>query len=169
VENLELKAELRDPDLGETLLMRAGALRIARVEQSDTHYRMGDGRLLRRVSADEPVEWIHYHRPISAPIRASRFTIYTDREARARFGLRPMPVWLIVNKQRSMWVQKSLRVHVDEVVGLGWFIEIEALVTPRRPADACRAAVLGLRDRLRPALGEVLAGGYADLAAREAA
>lgn len=169
VENLELKAELRDPDLAEGLLVRAGALRVARVAQSDTHYRVGDGRLIRRRTQDEPVEWIRYHRPVSAPIRPSRFTIYTDEEARVRFGVRPLPVWMIVNKRRAMWVHDALRVHLDEVVGLGRFIEIEALVTAKRPADVCRSAIGALRDRLAPALGEVLAGGYADLAAREAA
>ena len=169
MENVEFKAELRDPDLAEALLARAGGVRVAVMEQSDTYYRVADGRLTRRRCDEEPVEWIYYHRAATGVARLSRFTIYTDREAKERFGALPMPVWLIVNKRRAMWVHGALRVHLDEVVGLGRFLEIESLVTPKRPEDECRRGVLAMRARLAPALGEPISLGYADLAGREAA
>ncbi len=169
MENIEYKAELRDPELAEGLLIRIGGVRVAVMKQSDTCFRLADGRLTKRRCDDEPTEWIHYHREPVGPVRLSRFTIYTEREARVRFGERQMPVWLIVNKTRDMWVQGPLRVHFDDVVGVGRFVEIEALVTPRRPADECRRAVLALRQTLAPALGEAIMSSYADLMSRVAA
>ncbi len=169
LQNVEYKSELRDRELAEALLLRHNGAHVASMEQTDTYYRIADGRLKRRQCDDEPIEWIHYHRTVSAAPKLSQFTIFTDREAKERFGVRPLPVWVIINKQRDMWICGPLRIHFDRVIGLGDFIEIAALVTPKRPEAACRRAVAMLRQRLAPALGEPISGGYADMAAREAA
>lgn len=167
MQNIEFKSELRDRELAEAILLRTGGVRVASLEQSDTYFRIPDGRLKRRQCVDEPVEWIFYHRPNSSAPKLSQFTIYTEREAIERFGANPMPVWLIVNKQRDMWIHGPLRVHLDRVIGLGEFLEIEALVTPKRPEANCRRAVEKLRGILSPALGEPISTGYADLLSQE--
>lgn len=169
MQNIEFKAELRDRELAEALLLRTGAVRIASLEQTDTYYRVADGFLKRRESEDEPVEWIFYHRSAQTAPKVSKFTIYTEREARERFGTRPLPVWVIINKHRDMWIHGALRIHLDHVVGLGDFIEIEALVTPKRGEDECRKAVNAMRERMQLVMGEPIGCGYADLAARDAA
>ncbi len=169
MQNIEFKAELRDRELAEALLLRNGGVTVTSMEQSDTYYRIADGRLKRRACVDEPIEWIHYHRDVTTGPKRSTFTIYTDREARLRFGAMPLPVWVIVNKQREMWIHGPTRVLFDKVIGLGEFIEIEALITPKRPEEHCRHAVASLVKLLRPVMGEPIAGSYADMAAREAA
>jgi adenylate cyclase class IV len=167
MQNIEYKAELRDRELAEAILLRTGGVRVASLEQSDTYYRIADGRLKRRQCVDEPVEWIYYHRPNSSGPKLSQFTIYTEREALERFGAQPIPVWVIVNKQREMWIHGPLRVHLDRVIGLGEFLEIEALVTPKRPELDCCRAVEKLRAILGPVLGEPISAGYADLLSHE--
>lgn len=169
MQNIEFKAELRDRELAEALLIRSGGMHVAELEQSDTYFRIADGRLRRRQNEGEPPEWVFYQREMTATPKLSTFNIYTEREAKERFGDRPIPVWVIVNKRREVWVYGPLRIHVDRVVGLGEFLEIEALVTRTRDKEACRQAVRKLRKLLSITLGEPIAGGYADLAARDAA
>ena len=64
---IDFKAELRDFDLARGVLRTTGAMHIVTVSQRDTHYRLPDGRLMRREAEGEPTEWIFYHRVDAAP------------------------------------------------------------------------------------------------------
>lgn len=161
--NVEFKAELRDRELAQAALRRAGAVRVGRLEQTDTYFRVSDGRLKRREAEGEPTEWIFYDREDRALPKLSRFTIYEEEAALQRFGSRPLPVWVVVNKSRDVWLLGSVRIHLDDVRHLGSFIEIEALVSPKQNVARCHEIVADLRERLGPAMGELISVGYSDL------
>ncbi len=167
MQNVEYKCELRDPDLARAVCRRLGARLVASFRQTDTYFRTAEGRLKKRETPGEPTEWIFYHRPDRTRPKISNFTIYSEREARERYGERAMPVWLIIEKLRELWMWDSVRVHFDEVYGLGRFLEIEALVTPRQHLGRCHRAVRRLVETLGPALGEPISCGYSDLIALE--
>jgi len=171
LQNIEFKAELRDTGLARAALRKAGAKRVGEVEQRDTYYSVLTGRLKRRESvADgqaEPIEVIEYERAALAPPKISRFTIYSEAEARERFGEREPPVWVEVRKRREVWDHRGVRVHLDEVEGLGSFFELEALVSPDQDVARCHRRIAELRERFGPALGEPIACGYAEMLARE--
>jgi adenylate cyclase, class 2 len=167
MQSVEWKAELRDPELARVILGRLGGVRAGDTEQRDTYYRVGDGLLMKREARDEPTEWIHYRRAHYLRPRLSRFTIYADEEAQSRFGTRPMPVWVVVEKRRTIWLAGSVRVHFDDVQHLGWFLEIEALVSRSANVARCHERIASAREALHPALGEPLAVGYAQLLALE--
>ncbi|HYE03396.1 MAG TPA: CYTH domain-containing protein, partial [Phycisphaerales bacterium] len=115
-------------------------------------------------AADE-VEFVHYFRVNSAAPRLSRYSIFTAEQARARYGPAPGPVWVTVRKTREVWLYHGVRVHLDDVDGLGAFLELEAPVTTPRPMSRCRALVAELRAALGPALGEPVTVSYSDLVA----
>lgn len=167
MQNVEFKAELRDPDLARTILGAIGARFIQAMHQTDTYYRVPRGRLKKRETVGEQAEWIFYERPDEAASRLSRFTIYSEEEAGERFGGAGLDVRVVVKKRRELYMLGNVRVHLDEVEGLGRFVEFEALVTPgTSPGTAiaeCRRRVEDLRQDLAPALGEPIAVGYADL------
>jgi adenylate cyclase class IV len=165
--NVEFKAELRDPELARGALRAAGAVRAHGFEQTDTYFRIPDARLKKRETPGEPTEWIFYDREDRPLPKLSRFTIYDEEQALARFGSRPLPVWVTVRKHRELWLLGSVRVHLDEVERLGRFLEIEALVSPKQNVAACHKAIAVLRRGLGPALGEPISCGYADLLAAE--
>jgi adenylate cyclase class 2 len=167
MQNVEYKAELRDPELARLVCKRAGAVRAEQAEQVDTYFRIPDGRLKRREVDGQDVEYIFYHRANRLRPKLSHFTIYSRDEAKRRFGQLPLPVWLVVRKQRETWMYKNVRIHIDSVEHLGQFIEIEALVSPTHHAGQCHMLVDGLRDKLGPTLGEPIAGSYSDLMALE--
>jgi len=165
--NVELKAELRDPALARLVAKAIGASYIATIDQVDTYYRIPSGKLKKREAIGEPVEYIFYERPIKATAKLSQFVIYSEEEALERFGREPLPVWVVVRKKRELFMHGNVRVHFDTVEGLGNFLEFEALVSRDHDIAACTHMVQALREKFAPAIGELIDCGYADLLARD--
>jgi adenylate cyclase class IV len=167
--NVEFKAELRDLPLAQAICRRLGATHAGQMRQLDTYYRVPSGRLKRRETthAAEPgqteVEYIFYDRADRPAPRLSHYIIYDEPTARERFGVRPLPVEVSVAKTRTLFITGPVRIHLDEVDGLGRFIEFEAVVSRAHPVQRCHDLVAQLRDAFLPVLGEAISVGYADL------
>lgn len=177
--NVEFKAELRDRPLARGLLHQLGFEHVGLLDQTDTYYRVVDGRLKRRATVwaapptpsshlpapDLPpapaVEFIRYHRPDRAAPRLSRYERLSENEYRARYGPTPLAQIAVVSKQRELWVRGPVRAHLDRVEHLGDFAELEVAAGGRQAEAETDAA--DLRARLGPALGELIACGYLDL------
>jgi adenylate cyclase, class 2 len=168
VKNIEIKLECRDPGLARNICRTYGAAFAGTLNQTDTYYRLPQGRLKKRETPGERVEYVHYERADQARPRPSRFTLYSAAEARRRFGKAPMPVWVVVRKVREVFIVANIRIHLDEVPGLGHFVEFEAEVSTAHDAAQCHESIATLREVLGPALGEPVALSYADLAAQAA-
>lgn len=172
--NIEYKAELRDPDLARAIAKEIGASLVVRAQQTDTYYSVTTGRVKKReavaidraVATPEPVEYIVYDRANRVDLRPSDFSILTEPELRARFGQAPLPVWLTVTKIRELWMYRSVRIHLDKVDHLGWFFEIESLISKPEFEPHARTLADQLRATFAPALGEAVAGSYSDLLAQ---
>lgn len=167
MQNVEFKSELQDLELARTIARRVGAKFVGEITQVDTYYRVPDGRLKKRETTGEPTEYIFYHRLNRSRPKLSHFTIYTEQEARARFGERPLPVWLTVRKKREIWMYQNVRLHMDNVEHLGRFFEAEALVMPSQHVGRCHELIQEVRERFNPALGEPVASSYSDMMALE--
>ena len=181
MQNIEYKAELRDLPLARTIARSIGAQLAETMQQTDTYYRVADARLKRRdiawieeanygqhlIGAETLTEYIHYTRADAARPRASDYTVYTPERARELFGELPLPPWTTVKKLRELHLYKGARIHLDRVDNLGTYIEFEAPVTPERPETEARAVVAELLEAFRPAMGEAIAKGYADLLTAE--
>lgn len=165
MQNVEFKAELRDLALARTLLRKIHATHLDTLEQTDTYYRLTDGRLKKRETKGQPTEVIFYHRENAARARLSRFTIYSQTQARQHFGAAELPVWVKVVKVRELYMHSGVRIHLDKVEGLGTFIEFEALVTSQTPQATCYQAVELLKQALLPVMGEMLSHSYCDMVA----
>lgn len=167
MQNVEFKAELRDPELAVGLVRRLGASHIGVIHQVDTYFRVPDFRLKKRVAEmeghAEPVEYIRYERPDRTQPKVSKFIIYSEAEALKLFGTDPMPVRVIVDKTRDLWMIDTVRIHLDDVVGLGRFLEVEVLVSPRQNVARSHARLAEIRRGLMPVLGEPIAHSYSDM------
>lgn len=161
--NVEFKAELRDIDLARSICHQLSATRVGELIQTDTYYRVPTGRFKKRETNGEPVEYVFYDRADAIHPRLSHFTIYSEGEALARFGVQPLPVRAVVRKRRELFLLGTVRIHLDEVEGLGTFLEFEALVTPDLSVVKCHEAVARLRKAFGIVLGEPISAGYADL------
>ena len=166
--NVEYKCELRDLPMAKAVLRAKGASFIGEMRQTDTYYRLPHGRLKRRDCEGEPVEYIFYDRPNRASPKISQFAIYTEHQAMERYGVTPLPVWVVVKKRRDLWMIGNSRIHLDQVDGLGNFLEFEALVSRDHNIAKCHEAIAELRRMLGPTLGEAIDCSYSDMLAREA-
>lgn len=167
MQNVEFKAELRDPGLARSICDSIGADPAGTLQQTDTYFRVPDAKLKRRETPGAATEYIFYNRPNRSRPKLSSYTIYTETQALERFGTSPLPVWVVVRKKRDLYLYKGVRIHLDDVDGLGQFIEFEAVVNPAHNLAACHNLVDELRRAFAPVMGEPIACGYADLLAQE--
>lgn len=169
MQNVECKFELRDPALARVILGAHRATLVDTLRQTDTYFKLADGRLKKRETQGQATEFIFYHRENKPSARLSRFTIYSGAEAAEYFGATEPPVWVVVRKVRELYMLDGVRVHLDEVEGLGNFLEFEALVSPAMNLVKCYEAVERLRQALAPAMGEPMSLSYSDLLAADQA
>ena len=161
--NVEIKAELRDIELARSVCRSLGAKHIGTLIQADTYFRIPQGRFKRRVTEDEPTEYIFYDRPDRTRAKLSHFSVYSEAEAAARYGSSPLPELCVVHKHRDLYMLGSTRIHLDQVRDLGTFIEFEAMVSPAHNVARCHAEIASLRSAFDVIMGEPIACSYADL------
>lgn len=164
---LEFKAELRDPTLGRLLLIEAGARSILTLMQTDVYLApLPDrpGLLVKiRSAPGEPTEYIAYERPDRLEPSISEFEILSEADGIARYGPAPAAPALTVRKRREVLMRGGVRIHLDDVDGLGSFIEFEAMVTPSQTLRTCQDRLAELRAIVLPAMGEPISTGYAEM------
>lgn len=162
-ENVEFKAELRDIALARGICEKIGARHVWSRDQTDTYFRVSNGRLKRRETMGRPAEIIRYDRPNRVDAAISSYEVLTDEEARTRYGHEDPPVWLIVRKRRELYLLGGVRIHLDDVNQLGTFLEFEAVVSPALTPEQGRERVGELRRTFSPALGEPISTSYSDM------
>ena len=163
--NVELKARLRDPERARTTCASLGAAFAGTLYQTDTYFMSAAGRLKRREVPGEPPQWILYRRDDEAGLKISEYEFLAEADARAQLGPMIERSWVVVRKERDLFMHEGVRIHLDRVGGLGDFIEFEAPVTAARSDAVAREAVRTLRLAFAPAMGEPISVGYADLLA----
>ncbi len=166
MQNIEFKAELRDLEAARYQCDVLGAQYIGRLRQTDTYYKVVDGRLKRREAPGEPTEWIYYHRPDRVNPKMCNYSILTEDQAQRRWGTKRLRAWLTVAKRRELWMVEEVRIHLDDVDRLGRFIEFEAVVSREFDVQACHRAVEELRRIFAMTMGEPVAPSYSDLMAQ---
>jgi predicted adenylyl cyclase CyaB len=166
MQNIEFKAELRDVEAARRQCAVLGARRLGILKQTDTYYKLTDGRLKRRQAPGEPTEWVFYHRLDRARPKMCNYSILTDEQARRQWGSQSLREWLKVIKMRELWMLDRLRIHLDDVLDLGWFFELEAVVSRDFDVKQAHAEIDRLRQAFWPMLGEAIGTSYSDLMAQ---
>ncbi len=168
--NVELKARCPDPARVRRVLEAAGAEFRGLDRQRDVYYRVPDGRLkLRRGTIERSL--IHYRRGDTAEVKRSEVTL-ARLEALASPELDAIEAALAaalgvattVEKAREIRFVGNVKFHLDEVPGLGAFVEIEAIdLDGSRGEAALRAQCDEWRARLAIAEEDLVARSYSDL------
>lgn len=125
--NIEIKARCTDPETVRAWLKSHNALFMGLDKQTDTYFRATTGRLKLREGNIEN-NLIYYNRENTAGPKASEFTLIKVPDAAALRDVlaRSMGVLVTVIKNREIYYIDNVKFHIDEVPGLGHFIEIEA-------------------------------------------
>lgn len=126
--NIEIKARCGDGDRVREVLRAAGSEYRGRDHQIDTYFRCGQGRLKLREGTIER-SLIHYDRADQAGPKPARVTMChpADLPALRQALTAALGVLVVVDKLRDIFFLENVKFHVDEVAGLGGFVEIEAI------------------------------------------
>jgi len=171
--NVELKAI--DPDPERTLaaaLALEGVRDAGLLVQRDTYFagtREGRRLKLREEEGHEAV-LIPYARPDDPAVRVSDYALVgvPDPGALCDALGEALGVRVVVDKRRRLLEWKAVRIHLDEVEGLGRFVELEAVAPPDSDLSVERERVTRLRDALGIGDDALREGSYSDaLLARE--
>jgi predicted adenylyl cyclase CyaB len=139
MQNIEVKARLQDRGRIEAVLEAMGARPQWTRRQCDTFFVVQHGWLKLREAEGAPAELIVYQRSTAdARPRPSDYAVVElgDGETWKRILGRVLGVHKVVRKERTLWLWRHSRVHLDRVEGLGDFIEIETVVDGISAAEA---------------------------------
>ena len=168
--NVEIKARVAEP-----ARLRALAAVLADgppvvIEQTDTFFAVGRGRLKLRVFADGAGELISYERPDAAGPKTSRYGIAPVADGASLLAVlsAALPVRGVVRKRRELLLCGRTRIHLDRVEGLGDFLELEVVLAEGEDLAAGEAEARELMARLGIAPGDLVSGAYLDLLGGEA-
>jgi homotetrameric cytidine deaminase len=162
--NVELKAS--DPDPARTLerALAAGAEDRGLLRQRDTYFAVRHGRLKLREEEPGGATLIGYERPDAGAERLSRYRLVpVEDPAGLRAALAAAEgIAAVVEKRRRLLLWDTVRIHLDEVEGLGSFLELEAVAQPGSDLAREKEQVAHLRTVLDIRDGALLDGSYAD-------
>lgn len=125
--NVEIKAACRNSSFIRNYLLSHNAEFRGIDEQTDTYFNTGNGRLKLREGNIEN-NLIFYERANQAGPKNSQFHLLKVNDAKGLKDVltRSMGIKVIVKKKREIYYINNVKFHIDEVPGLGSFVEIEA-------------------------------------------
>ena len=161
--NVELKARDPNPEVTIERCLTLGAVSAGTLNQHDVYFRTRRGRLKLRSQADDGSELIAYRRPDAADASESTFVRAPASESVVEALDVALGTTVVVSKVRRLLLWEGVRIHLDEVEGLGSFIEFEAVLPDAGDAETARAKLAHLRRELRIEDDALVSVGYADL------
>jgi homotetrameric cytidine deaminase len=163
--NLELKARDADPPRSLELALALGAEDRGEIEQRDTYFSRARGRLKLREQTPGGAELIAYVRSDTPAARSSDYRVapVADpgplREAlEAALG-----TLVVVVKRRRLLLWEGVRIHLDDVEGLGSHLELEAVAASDSNLGPEQQKLRRLRAELGIDDAALLAESYSDL------
>jgi len=163
--NVEIKARVRRWERLADLAGRLADNPPLRLEQVDTFFAVPNGRLKLRVQQAGRGELIHYHRPDEAGPKTSQYHIVRTEDPERLEGVLSAALGVsgIVKKTRLVYLCGQTRIHLDDVEGLGRFMELEVVMEPGQPLEWGEAEARRLMEALEVEQGDLVQWAYFDL------
>jgi len=150
--NLEIKCRLDNFRFVKNRISEINGIILLREKQIDVYYKVTKGRLKLRIINDERGNLIFYERKEKTSKRISNYLISEtksfkelDEILRSQFE-----VLAIVHKERDIYLDNNIRIHLDTVKGLGKFLEVEVIyknIIRARKQMKQLIAALGLNEK----------------------
>ncbi len=163
--NIEIKARARD---FEGIKSRAEELSDAPVQiipQEDIFFNVVKGRLKLRILSPDQAQLIFYTRPDQEGPKRSEYhltqssdPVNLKRVLELAYGIRG-----VVRKTRYLYLVGQTRVHLDDVEGLGRFMELEVVLEEGQSDAEGQNVAEQLMSALGVERGDLIDGAYMDL------
>ena len=165
--NIEIKARVDDLAAVEA---RAAAIATEgphELAQDDTFFACADGRLKLRQFGDGRGELIHYSRADASGPKLSDYRISPTHspETLRETLTRALGTAGRVRKQRRLYIAGRTRIHLDDVEGLGTFVELEVVLSASDTLENGEAEAKRIMDALGIGASQLVRGAYVDLLA----
>jgi len=164
--NVELKAFDRDPDATAARCLALGAVDAGILSQRDTYFRARRWRLKLRVEEGAlGGEVIAYRRDdVREPVESGYVVAAVAAPEELAEALdAALGAVVVVSKRRHLFLWEGVRIHLDDVEGLGNFVEFEAVLPDAGDLATANAKLARLRRELGVSDDALVSVGYADL------
>ena len=163
--NVEIKARVSD---AAQLYARAQAIADGgpvEMLQDDTFFECPNGRLKLRAFSESEGELVFYRRHDSAAPKESQYIVTpTSCPLKLRETLASaLGECGRVRKKRTLFLVGSTRIHIDEVEGLGDFMELEVVLTENQSVDEGIATARRVMQQLGINEDDLVDKAYVDL------
>jgi predicted adenylyl cyclase CyaB len=164
-QNIEVKARCPDLNRAREVCDRIGAQFQRILKQTDTYFPglfRGSRTKLRQIN-DARFEMINYRRANKAATRSSLYDVRTIDAKTAERILKQGKVLCVVRKCRDLYLWHNVRIHLDQVEGLGNFIEFEGVISSDADPQISRERVSRLVTEFAISPTDQIGVSYSDL------
>jgi adenylate cyclase class 2 len=164
--NIEIKAKCFHPEKVEAFLLSNGARFVGLDHQKDSYFNVSSGRLkLRQGNIENSL--IFYNRPDQEGPKQSDFSLskITDGPTTEQVLAKALGIKVVVYKHRKIFFVDNVKFHLDEVPGLGSFVEIEAgnISDPSKTIDDLKAQCDHYMQAFEVAEADLIHHSYSDM------
>ena len=163
--NIEIKARVQDFESLRITAEQLSDTPCQVIPQVDTFFNCPNGRLKLRELAPDRGQLIYYQRQDTSGPKHSEYKIFETRNPAGlkailseAFGVRG-----VVTKQRYLYLAGQTRIHLDDVEGLGRFMELEVVLAPGQTDAEGQAIARELMEKLGIAEKDLINTAYMDL------
>lgn len=166
--NIEIKAILKNRIAAQAAAARLSDTPPEAIHQHDIFFRCEGARLKLRIFRCDRGELIRYERSDSADARRSRYIIAPTADPKVLLEILTKSLGVIgeVKKTRTLYRVGQTRIHIDEVEGLGEFLELEVVLGPGQSDLEGKRIVAALLSDLGIEAEHLIGEAYVDLLAR---
>lgn len=168
--NIEIKAVLHNWSAAEAVASRLSAQAPQIINQQDFFFCCNGARLKLRILSSDRGELIRYERSNSAEPRRSCYLIARTQDPKTLLEIlsSTLKVTAVVKKRRTLYLIGQTRIHLDEVEGLGDFLEVEVVLRPEQSESEGKRIATELMAEFGLKREEFIGMAYVDCLARQA-
>ena len=130
MENIEIKAKVSDLESIRKKILQLDHQYVGLDHQLDTYFSTRAGRMkLRESTLSGPYMVLYFRDDIHGPRNSTYQMIPVNDPAGVKDMLSQMlGLQIVVDKKREIFLYENVRIHLDQVSGLGEFMELEAVM-----------------------------------------
>lgn len=168
-QNIEIKARLQSLGAAREVATRLTTQSPVLMHQTDTYFVVRNGRLKLREIDSTDAQLIWYRRSDQQTAKSSDYMLVDVPEPAAlKLALTgALDVLRVIEKQREVYFYENVRIHLDAVVGLGEFLEFEAVLNENIDSATAHSQVAWLLEQFSIEPADLLPGSYSDLSPSE--
>jgi predicted adenylyl cyclase CyaB len=163
--NIEIKARIHDFAAFQARVEALSNTPVEIIPQEDTFFYTPQGRLKLRQLAPDRAQLVSYQRPDQDGPKRSEYYIFETNQPEALKNVLSFALGVrgVVRKTRFLYLAGQTRIHLDDVEGLGHFMELEVVLREGQSEAEGQAIARDLMTRLGVREEDLLEGAYMDL------